>query len=287
VTVFVVGQDAALAKNAGALRRIADAGHEIANHSFAHEPWIHTYSYQQADQEIAAADAAIEQATGQRPRGFRGPGFSVSSDVLRVLAERKYLYDASTFPTFVGPLARAYYFWGSRNLSKEERDRRKELFGTLKDGLRDVRPYILSPETTANGKSPRPWVETGGAHEAPLVEIPVTTMPLFRLPIHMSYIGYLAGHSRLLARAYLKSSIALLKGAGMDLSFLLHPLDFLGKDKEDRLRFFPGMQMTTDHKLELLDEALASITRAFQPVTMREHARVLLDGGRLRTAPLS
>src|SRR5256885_5897823 len=44
ITVFVVGQDAALIKNRAALASIATAGHEIANHSFHHEPWLHLYS---------------------------------------------------------------------------------------------------------------------------------------------------------------------------------------------------------------------------------------------------
>ena len=37
ITFFVVGQDAAQKKHRRALRSIADAGHEIANHSFHHE----------------------------------------------------------------------------------------------------------------------------------------------------------------------------------------------------------------------------------------------------------
>ncbi|MGH7756410.1 MAG: polysaccharide deacetylase family protein, partial [Vulcanimicrobiaceae bacterium] len=39
ITVFIVGQDAALERNHPALRSIAAAGHEIGNHSFHHEPW--------------------------------------------------------------------------------------------------------------------------------------------------------------------------------------------------------------------------------------------------------
>jgi len=219
VTVFVVGQDAALAKNARAMRAIADAGHEIANHSFSHEPWFHTYSYDKIESEIADAETAIERATGQRPRGFRGPGFSLSDDTLRVLSERDYLYDASTFPTFIGPLARAYYFLNSGGLSKEEREKRKKLFGTMRDGLRDLRPYSFTSHMSSRE----------------LVEIPVTTLPFARIPIHMSYIVYLATHSLGLARAYIRAALALVRRADLELSFLLHPLDFLGKDRVSAL----------------------------------------------------
>ena len=99
ISFFIVGQDAALAKNREALASIAAAGHEIGNHSFHHEPWLHLYSEQEIDAEIAEAEEQIELATGCRPVGFRGPGFSCSAAVLRTLRKRGYEYDASTFPT--------------------------------------------------------------------------------------------------------------------------------------------------------------------------------------------
>jgi len=284
VTIFVVGQDAALAKNASALRAVADAGHEIGNHSFSHEPWLHTYSYPEIAREIADAETAIERATGQKPRGFRGPGFSLSPDTLRVLAERQYVYDASTFPTFLGPLARAYYFLNSGDMSDEEKERRKRLFGTLSDGLRAIKPYVWNVPFRDGPVSGRPGSPPADGH--PLLEIPVTTMPFLRVPIHMSYIGYLAVHSRIFAKAYARAAVSVLERTGTDLSFLLHPLDFIGKDRENRLGFFPGMSEMTDDKLRLFDEVIALIKQSFEPVTMGEHARVLLDGGRLKTRAL-
>src|SRR5207247_3722532 len=47
ITVFIVGQDAALDKNRELLRAIAAAGHEIGNHSFHHAPWPHPSSEDQ------------------------------------------------------------------------------------------------------------------------------------------------------------------------------------------------------------------------------------------------
>ena len=44
ITFFIVGQDADLEKNHDSLRQISDANHEIGNHSFNHEPWLHLYS---------------------------------------------------------------------------------------------------------------------------------------------------------------------------------------------------------------------------------------------------
>src|SRR2546425_4501078 len=185
ITVFVVGQDAAVAKNRELLRAIAAAGHEIGNHSFHHEPWLHLYSEARTETELERAEEHIERATGRRPLGFRGPGFSLSAASVRVLARRGYRYDASTLPTFLGPLARAYYFMHTRTrFSAEERRRRQALFGTFRDGLRPIRPYQ--------------WQLDSG----PLTEIPVTTMPIFKVPIHVSYLLYLSMFSPTLALGY-------------------------------------------------------------------------------------
>ena len=55
ITYFVVGQDAAIEANHGALKSISDAGHEIGNHSFHHEPWLHLYSEEKLKDELTQA----------------------------------------------------------------------------------------------------------------------------------------------------------------------------------------------------------------------------------------
>ena len=260
LTVFVVGQDAALPKNSNALKALSDAGHEIGNHSFRHEPWLHLYSPEELKKEFDETEESLEKATGKRPIGFRGPGFSLSHDVLRELARRGYLYDASTLPTFLGPLARAYYFWSSKGLSAAEKQKRKQLFGKFSEGFKPIRPYR--------------WKIGDGGHS--LVEIPVTTIPIVRTPMHLSYIGYLAGHSLPLARMYMKFAVTLCRITGVSPSFLLHPLDFLGADSVKELSFFPGMQLTTEFKLRLFAEVITYFQRYFELIPMKRHARILL-----------
>ena len=91
-TVFVVGKDATLASNHDALQAIVGEGHEIGNHSFMHEPWLHRYSDEAVATEIARSHAAISDASGQVPVGFRGPGFSVTPSVLQSLVANGYEY---------------------------------------------------------------------------------------------------------------------------------------------------------------------------------------------------
>ncbi len=258
ITFFVVGQDATEERNHAALRSIAEAGHEIGNHSFHHEPWLHLYSRRQLETELTNAEDAIESATGVRPIGFRGPGFSLSGDVIDLLIRRGYLYDASTFPTFLGPLARAYYFMKSR-LNDQQHQERKNLFGSLRDGLRPVDAYR--------------WNSASGQ----LIEIPVTTMPLFRLPIHVSYLIYLSTFSPALAFAYFRVALALCRFTRTEPSLLLHPLDFLGGDDEAGLSFFPAMKVPGGTKLRFVERVLDMYCDRFEVVSMKRHAAHIAD----------
>jgi peptidoglycan/xylan/chitin deacetylase (PgdA/CDA1 family) len=275
ITVFVVGQDAALAKNRAALASIGAAGHEIGNHSFHHEPWLHLYSPEEIEAEISAAEDAISDATGAAPNGFRGPGYSLSPAVLQCLIRRGYRYDASTLPTVVGPLARAYYFFHAR-LSSSQKHERKRLFGNWTDGLKPLRPFWWQAEKSR-----------AATHGQRLLEIPVTTLPIFRLPIHFSYLIFLRQKSAAAAWAYWRLAMGVCQAFRVEPSLLLHPLDLLGGDDETDLGFFPGMAMPTAVKSTFVGQLLADFAQRFNVVTIEEHAERISARTNLRVCQLS
>lgn len=256
MTVFVVGKDAELPHNHDPLNMLVQAGHEIGNHSFHHEPWLHLYTDDQLKEEFDRSEAAIERATGQKTIGFRGPGFSFSIDVIRELMRRGYAYDGTTFPSSLGPVARAYYFM-TANFSREQKEKRKELFGGFRDALQYNRPFVWTDE------------------DRRLVEIPVTTMPFSRFPIHASYLNFLAQFSTSLAKMYFFKAITLCRLTGTPPSLLLHPLDFLGSDDGSDLSFFPGMKRRSGDKIQLLARCLEMMTGHFDVGTMRRQAELL------------
>lgn len=266
ITVFIVGQDAALKRNHDALRLIPEHGHEVGNHSFHHEPWLHLYSLERIDEEFERTEEALQQATREKPIGFRGPGFSLSPDVLRVLKRRGYEYDCSTFPTFLGPLARMYYFMTAR-LDPDEKKERSRLFGTMKEGFRPLKPYR--------------W----NLQEGPLLEIPVTTMPVFKVPVHVSYLLYLDQFSRGLALAYWRMALLMCRLTGVAPSLLLHPLDFLGCDDDSDLGFFPAMRVESPRKLELVTRVIELMKAQWDVRPMRDHAHAVLAAGEPATEP--
>jgi hypothetical protein len=263
LTFFLVGADAVVPQNAPWLRMITARGHEVGNHSFHHECWIHRYTRDQLISEVEQAEEAIVGATGERPRGFRGPGFSWSPLLLEILAERGYQYDASTLPTYLGPLARAY-FLATAKLDPQQRSRRENLFGSFRDGLRPVGAYR--------------WRLPSGQG---LLEIPVTTVPLVKTPFHMSYLIYLSRFSRPLMRGYLRAALGVCRTIGVNPSFLLHPLDFLGPEHAPELGFFPGMDLPAGHKRGLVREVIGMLAEQFTLVPMGIHAATALAHNRL------
>jgi len=253
ITFFVVGKDAEIQKNREALSMITKAGHDVGNHSQNHEPWMRESV---SEREIEEAEKLLEQVTGIRPTGYRGPGYSMSNETLKVLARRGYLYDTSTLPTFMGPLARLYYFMNT-SLSRQQKEERGTLFGTYRDGLRPLKPYRWQVDTST------------------LFEIPVTTIPLLRVPFHFSYVLYISTFSPFLARLYWRSALRICRAAGVEPVLLLHSLDFLGVDDVSTLSFFPGMNIRSDVKLQRIRSYLTDLVAGHEVLSMNKFAVTL------------
>ncbi len=263
ITFFCVGVDADREENLAPFQSLTARGHEVGNHSYEHEPWLHLYSREQLVAELTRTEEAVARATGQRPIGFRGPGYSWSPLLLELLVDRGYLYDASTLPTYLGPLARRYYFMTAK-LTEEQRRERAGLFGTFRDGLRPVSPYQ--------------WRLASGRR---LLELPVTTMPGIKVPFHLSYLLYLSRYSEALMVTYLRTALTACRVTGTEPSFLLHPLDLLGGDQVHELAFFPGMDLSGRRKIELFLKVLRILGEHFRLVDMSTHARAILARGGL------
>lgn len=266
ITFFIVGLDADNKENAKYLKAIADKGHEFGNHSYQHEVWIDNYSREQLIEELDKAEKAIKSATGKSTVGFRGPGFSWSKELFHVLKEKGFNFDGSLLPMFLGPLARYYYFRKS-NFTKEEKEIRKRLFGSVWDGFRPSKPFNW--KLNDNDK---------------LLEIPVSTIPLVKVPFHMSYLLYLSNISMLLMKIYLWFALCMCRLFSVNFSFLLHPLDIIGGDKIDELSFFPGMDISTEKKLKVFKYVIKKINRNFDLYPMGAFTQKYLSkfGKRIR-----
>ncbi|MEW5701678.1 MAG: DUF3473 domain-containing protein [Candidatus Zixiibacteriota bacterium] len=85
------------------VRRVADAGHEIGCHSLRHER-LTGQSPEAFRAAVYQAKGHLEDAGGQRVRGFRAPNFSLVREnrwVLDELVAAGFTYDSSIVPTKV------------------------------------------------------------------------------------------------------------------------------------------------------------------------------------------
>jgi polysaccharide deacetylase family protein (PEP-CTERM system associated) len=82
------------------IRRIADLGHEIASHGYAHR-LVYDQTRAAFRDDVRRAKGLLESTGGTAVHGFRAPSYSVTPRslwALDVLIEEGYRYDASIFP---------------------------------------------------------------------------------------------------------------------------------------------------------------------------------------------
>lgn len=97
-TFFILGWVAD--KHPHVVRRIADAGHEIASHGWWHRK-ITSLTPKEFREDARASRAILEQVSGYPVHGYRAPSFSITPGrewAFDVLLETGYRYDSSLFP---------------------------------------------------------------------------------------------------------------------------------------------------------------------------------------------
>ncbi len=90
------------------LRRIAEAGHELASHGWDHAR-VHTMNRASFAADLDRSRKAIEDAAGAQVTGYRAPSFSIDQRTpwaYMALAEQGFTYSSS-----VAPITHDHYGW--------------------------------------------------------------------------------------------------------------------------------------------------------------------------------
>jgi peptidoglycan-N-acetylglucosamine deacetylase len=102
------------------VRAVAEAGHEIAHHSYFHENTIGMDEKTEADM-IDLGLRALHDVAGVRPEGYRAPMWEMNFHTPKLLAERGFRYDSSLMDSDhpyvlavegAGPLVEVPVSWG-------------------------------------------------------------------------------------------------------------------------------------------------------------------------------
>ena len=90
------------------IRRIADAGHEVASHGWGHDR-VFTMTSEQFANDLMRTRRTLEDAGGVMVTGYRAPSFSIDKRTPwahQVLADQGYTYSSS-----VAPVVHDHYGW--------------------------------------------------------------------------------------------------------------------------------------------------------------------------------
>ncbi len=105
-TFFTLGWVAR--RNRSLMRRIADAGHEVASHGYDHAR-VYKFDRKEFGADLRKARDVIEDSTGVAVTGYRAPSFSIDARTpwaYLELAEQGYVYSSS-----VAPVVHDHYGW--------------------------------------------------------------------------------------------------------------------------------------------------------------------------------
>ena len=203
-TLFMVGHDFLQPQNAGPIRAVAAAGHEIANHTMTHAQGFRCLPEHEMEAELAGMEQACESLTGRRPVGFRSPGWNVGDRALPILARRGYLYDSSVFPTTLMPVFKFLHWWNTSGRTGGDRT----TMGHLRYMAAPLRPYRTSLRSLAERGSDG------------LIELPCTVVPGIRLPFWATFL-------MATGLGVFRASLRALVDQGMPVQFQFHLSDFV------------------------------------------------------------
>jgi hypothetical protein len=247
-TFFVIARDLAGAEARRWLRRAAELGQELGNHSAEHPHAFRWLSRAEKAREIDQAAARIEETTGVRVVGFRCPAYDLDRDLLELLLERRYLYDSSLVPSpFLLPMK-----WIVRLKAR----RWRVGLGELGHAWAPRAPHFYGP---GGLRLAAPEGET-------LLELPLTVLPFLRFP----FWGTI---TQILGEGPFRRAMALLRRDGLPINYGLHAAEVVamgsGADGAERV---PGYGADVTARRQRLRATLAEMVRGLDCCTLAEVA---------------
>ncbi len=221
-TFFVVGRDLVCGASRAVVRALSSAGHEIGNHTQTHPFGFSAMDAQEKRRQIQDAGTIIETVTGDRPAGFRAPGYDVDRGVLETLVALEYLYDSSVMPSaFNVPFKVVSMLLGNRSALAG--------YGTLGLGVAPTTPYYPDFKSLYRARS-----------KGPLLEIPVSCVPYCRLPFYANF-NLFSGN--------MLFDICLRLLAGRHVNYVFHAVEMLDPSEIDRrLHRHPNARLPVNEK---------------------------------------
>jgi len=251
-TLFTVGRALEDASASEAIGRAHAQGHEVANHTYSHLYDLSRSEPEAIKDEIVRGAAAVEAACGEKPQGFRAPGYLLGSRMLEQVASAGASYDSSVLPSpvYQGVKAAAVSMLGLFGRSSGA------VLGDPREAFSPARPYRPDPH--------RPWKRGPG----PLLELPISSV--LGLP--------LIGSVLVSAGARMASYLAVLAARAGFVNLELHGVDLMDLDADG---LDPALGIQRDFKVpwgkkaEIISIFIRALLQTHRPMPLWEAAALL------------
>ncbi|MGM5482993.1 MAG: polysaccharide deacetylase family protein [Nanobdellota archaeon] len=190
-TFFVKGT--VLEKYPELIKVIHKKGHEIACHGYSHLP-LYKLDKAEFEKEIIICKKLTKKITGNYPKGFRAPHFSLTNETkwaLKILKKQGFTYDSSIFPLNTG------------------------FYGRTKNNI--IKPYNIC------------FDDIYKEEESGFLEYPIQILNLIKLPLVISG-GFFF---RLYPNLIIKKCINYLNNKKRPIIFFIHPWELQGLPKSE------------------------------------------------------
>ncbi len=175
-TFFVIGRDLEHTPHREATISLADADHEVANHTYDHPYDLRHLPQVELVHQLEACNRIITDVTGRRPVGFRTPGYNVSSDIIAFSRRTGHRYDASIFP--------CVSYWAAKEMVMQWRNVTGESSQSARTDPRALmahrQPYFPDPLDCWN-----PALGPTSFVEIPIAVFAARTMPIIGTSLHL------------------------------------------------------------------------------------------------------
>lgn len=265
-SIYIIAKDLERPENRAAVRRWAEMGHEIGNHTYSHPVNLGTLPRDQMQDEIRRAHQLIEEAAGAPPKGFIAPVWATGAQVLETLIELGYEYDTSSFPSWLMYPSIAKITLNHLGNARMGSFLRRKDFGFNLVGSRQ--PYLTNGSLFARHVDPR---------RPHLTVLPLPTTPTRMACWHTLAFMFPWKRYEALVQSCLRSLDTFY--------YLLHPADMVApEDLDPKMKLhLERVEVPISTKIEYLERAVEMILAdGRQIVTMRQlaqraHDRLSLD----------
>ena len=247
-TFFIVGDElvgSEIIKNI--IIKAYQHGHEIENHTFSHPFGLAYLSEEKIKEEIVKCNQVIEDTIGVKPIGFRSPGYSMNTKIIKTLEELDFQYDTSGFWSIMNPLLK---------ISQKVLFKNGISNGDFGGVSRKLKQNIYYPHSNN-------WIESSFEKKG-ILELPLPRTNSFGLPFYNNFNLWAPSfYSNYMSKSINKENLI----------YLFHIIEFIDMSDDgipSELSIHPNIKKSVSTKMIQSEKLLSNLLERYSCLKTRD-----------------